>query len=85
MIGEQRRLFADEVAGVLGSKMARHRIYPVRSEYCELVRGKQNWVNGLAYPLPHPHRVSLGVHLTKTTWGNVLVGRSARYIADKND
>jgi glycerol-3-phosphate dehydrogenase len=78
-------LFADEVAGLLGSKMAQHRIYPVRGEYCELVRGKRNCVNGLVYPLPHPHGVSLGVHLTKTVWGNVLVGPSARYIEDKND
>lgn len=78
-------LFADEVAGLLGSKMARHRIYPVRGEYCELVPGKRDWVNGLVYPLPHPHGVSLGVHLTKTIWGNVLVGPSARYIEDKND
>jgi len=78
-------LFADEVAGLLGSKMAEHRIYPVRGEYCELVRAKQHWVNGLVYPLPHPQGVSLGVHLTKTIWGDVLVGPSARYIADKND
>ncbi|MGH9712674.1 MAG: NAD(P)/FAD-dependent oxidoreductase [Candidatus Acidiferrales bacterium] len=78
-------LFADEVASFLGSKMAEHRIYPVRGEYCELVRAKQDWVNGLVYPLPHPEGVSLGVHLTKTLWGNVLVGPTARYIDDKND
>jgi len=78
-------LFADEVAAMLGSKMAQHRIYPVRGEYCELVRSKQNWVQGLVYPLPHPEGVSLGLHLTKTLWGNVLVGPTAKYIEDKND
>jgi glycerol-3-phosphate dehydrogenase len=78
-------LFADEVAALLGSNMAQHRIYPVRGEYCELVRSKQNWVQGLVYPLPHPEGVSLGVHLTKTLWGNVLVGPTAKYIEDKND
>lgn len=78
-------LFADEVAALLGSKMAEHRIYPVRGEYCELVRAKQDWVTGLVYPLPHPQGVSLGVHLTKTLWGNVLLGPTARYIDDKND
>lgn len=78
-------LFADEMAAMLGSKMAEHRIYPVRGEYCELIRSKQDWVRGLVYPLPHPEGVSLGVHLTKTLWGNVLVGPTARYIADKND
>jgi glycerol-3-phosphate dehydrogenase len=78
-------LFADEVAAMLGSRMAQHRIYPVRGEYCELVRSKQNWVQGLVYPLPHPEGISLGVHLTKTLWGNVLLGPTAKYIEDKND
>jgi glycerol-3-phosphate dehydrogenase len=78
-------LFADEIAALLGSKMAQHQIYPVRGEYCELVRSKQDWVRGLVYPLPHPQGLSLGLHLTKTLWGNVLLGPTARYIDDKND
>lgn len=78
-------LFSDEVAAMLGSKMAQHRIYPVRGEYCEFVRDKQDWVRGLVYPLPHTDGVSLGTHLTKTLWGSVLVGPTARYIEDKND
>ena len=78
-------LFADDVAAMLGSNMARHRIYPVRGEYCELVRSKQDWIRGLVYPLPHPEGLSLGLHLTKTLWGNVLLGPTARYVDDKND
>jgi glycerol-3-phosphate dehydrogenase len=39
----------------------------------------------LVYPLPHPEGVSLGVHLTKTLWGSVLLGPTARYLDDKND
>jgi glycerol-3-phosphate dehydrogenase len=78
-------LFADETAGMLGSPMAEHRIYPVRGEYCELLRSRQDWIRGLVYPLPHPEGVSLGVHLTKTVWGNVLVGPTARYVDDKNN
>ena len=70
---------------MLGSKMAAHQIYPVRGEYCELVRAKQDWIRGLVYPMPHPHGLSLGVHFTKTLWGNVLIGPTARYIQDKND
>jgi glycerol-3-phosphate dehydrogenase len=78
-------LFADEIAQMLGSPMAANRIYPVRGEYCELVRSKQNLICGLVYPLPHPEGVSLGVHFTKTVWGNVLLGPTARYIDDKNN
>ena len=78
-------LFADDVAAMLGSKLAEHRIYPVRGEYCEVVRAKQDLINGLVYPLPHADGVSLGMHLTKTLSGSVLVGPTARYIADKND
>jgi len=78
-------LFADEIAAMLGSAMAKHQIYPVRGEYCELQRSRQDWIRGLVYPLPHPEGVSLGVHLTKTVWGNVLVGPTARYVDDKNN
>ncbi len=78
-------LFADDVAAMLGSAMARHKIYPVRGEYCELVRSKQDWIRGLVYPLPHAAGLSLGTHLTKTLSGSVLVGPTARYIQDKND
>jgi len=78
-------LFADEVAAMLGSKMAEHKIYPVRGDYCEIVRGKRDLVCGLVYPMPHADGLSLGTHFTRTLWGNVLIGPTARYIEDKND
>jgi glycerol-3-phosphate dehydrogenase len=78
-------LFADDVAGLLGSKMAEHRIYPVRGDYYEVARAKRDLVRGLVYPLPHPGLMGLGVHFTRTLWGNVLLGPSARYVDDKND
>ena len=78
-------LFADEVAALLGSSMAQHRIYPVRGEYCLAVRSKQDLVRGLVYPLPHADGLSLGVHLTKTLSGDFLLGPTARYVNDKND
>ncbi|MBZ5659166.1 MAG: NAD(P)/FAD-dependent oxidoreductase [Acidobacteriia bacterium] len=76
-------LFSDDVAAMLGNR--KHRIYPVRGEYCELVRAKSYLVNNLVYPLPHAEGLTLGVHLTRTLWGTVLVGPTADYISDKND
>jgi glycerol-3-phosphate dehydrogenase len=76
-------LYADEVAGLLGNNS--WRIYPVRGEYCEVRGPKASLINGLVYPMPHPDVLSLGVHLTKTVWGNVLVGPSATYVEGKNN
>jgi L-2-hydroxyglutarate oxidase LhgO len=76
-------LYSDEIAAMLGNR--NHRIYPVRGEYCELVRSKSYLVNNLVYPLPHADGLSLGVHLTRTLWDTVLVGPTADYVAEKND
>ena len=76
-------LYADEVAALLGNRD--YRIYPVRGEYCELVRAKSHLINNLVYPLPHADGLSLGVHLTRTLWDTVLVGPTADYVAEKND
>ena len=76
-------LYADEIAAMLGNR--NYRIYPVRGEYCELVRAKSHLINNLVYPLPHADGLSLGVHLTRTLWDTVLVGPTADYVAEKND
>jgi glycerol-3-phosphate dehydrogenase len=80
-------LFADEVAALLNGpgKQRPYKIFPVRGDYCEVVKPKAHLVNALVYPLPHPDHLSLGVHFTRTLWDTFLVGPTARYIADKND
>ena len=76
-------LFADEVAALAGYK--HHKIRPVRGDYCEVVPAKAHLVHSLVYPLPDPQGMSLGLHLTKTLWGTLLVGPTAQVVKSKTD
>ncbi len=76
-------LYSDEIAKMAGDD--RFRIYPCRGEYFILDRQASRYLKTPVYPAPRADIAGLGVHLTPTVEGNILIGPSAEYIADKND
>jgi len=69
-------LHADRLARRSG-RSADPRIIPFRGEYYALRPGLEGLVRGLVYPVPDPSLPFLGVHLTRTIGGSVLVGPNA--------
>ncbi len=76
-------LYADEIARLLGARP--WTIYPVRGEYCEIRGPRAELVRNLVYPLPHTDGLSLGLHFTKTMWGTLLLGPTAKYVDSKEN
>jgi L-2-hydroxyglutarate oxidase len=67
---------ADRLARRSGEDAA-PRIVPFRGEYRALRPQRRELVRGLIYPLPDPALPFLGVHLTRTIAGEVLIGPNA--------
>jgi glycerol-3-phosphate dehydrogenase len=77
-------LRADEVSEMLG--VGGGEIYPCRGEYFVLDKRLDGSLRTLLYPAPGPGDPGLGIHLTPTVDGNILIGPSADYVTgDRED
>ncbi|MEE9151302.1 MAG: NAD(P)/FAD-dependent oxidoreductase [Thermoplasmata archaeon] len=74
-------LYSETIAKMVG--IGKHRIYPCRGEYLVLDKSLSHLINHMIYPVPENGSGGLGIHLTPTIEGNILVGPSAKYIQDK--
>lgn len=69
-------LGADRLAALAGDG-PEPRIVPFRGEYLRLRPEARHLVRGLVYPVPDPRYPFLGVHLTRRSDGEVLLGPNA--------
>jgi len=76
-------LYADKIARMIGEN--KYHIYPCRGEYHILDRNVSWLINHLIYPVPQAETGGLGVHLTPTIDGNILIGPSNEYIRKKDN
>ena len=60
-------------------------IHPCRGEYFVLDRVEENFLKTAIYPAPPADGRGLGIHITPTTEGNIIIGPSAEYIEDRGD
>jgi L-2-hydroxyglutarate oxidase len=69
-------LYVDSLARASGQPRE-PRIMPFRGEYWALRPDRRDLVRGLIYPVPDPRFPFLGIHLTRTIDGAVLIGPNA--------
>lgn len=73
-------LYADKIAAMVG--IDEYKIYPCRGEYHILDKNRRDLIKHLVYPVPPKDVGGLGVHLTPTIHGNIMLGPSAEYICE---
>ena len=74
-------VYSDAIAAMVGD--TQYKIYPNRGEYLVLDKQATIIASRPIYPIPRKGIGGLGVHLTPTIDGNMLIGPSAEYVADR--
>ena len=76
-------LFCGDIARMVG--IEKFKVYFSKGEYLILDKAYGHLLNHLVYPVPKIVSGGLGIHLTPTLEGNILLGPSARYMNDRED
>ena len=76
-------LYADRISAMIG--IDDYKLYPCRGEYLILDKNCRSLINSPVYPVPPKIAGVLGVHLTTTLDGNILVGPSEEFIDERED
>jgi len=69
-------LQSDRIAEMAGARID-HRIIPFRGEFYTLPPSRAGLISSLIYPVPNPDLPFVGIHLTKTIDGGIIVGPNA--------
>jgi glycerol-3-phosphate dehydrogenase len=76
-------LWADKIASMLG--IDGYTVHPCRGEYYILDKRLKDMLPLPAYPVPDYRTGGLGIHLTPTVDGNIMIGPSMEYIDERDD
>ncbi len=76
-------LYCDKISAMAGAD--EYHIYPCRGQYFILDKIADEYLPIPAYPVPRPGIGGLGVHLTPTVDGNLIIGPSAEYLGERDD
>jgi glycerol-3-phosphate dehydrogenase len=76
-------LQSDRIARMLG--IDDYTIHPCRGEYFILDQKAGKYLPLPVYPVPNPKEGGLGIHLTPTIDGNILIGPSSEFIEERDD
>ena len=76
-------LFSADIRRMTGDDT--YRIRPCRGEYHLLEKGSFGGLSRPVYPVPDTEKGVLGIHLTPTLHGNLMIGPSAEFLEDPED
>lgn len=76
-------LYSADVCRMMG--IDRYEIRPCRGEYHILEKEISRVIDLPVYPVPDDTKGVLGVHLTPTCGGNIIIGPSAEFLDEKDD